>query len=38
MTDDERFKRWGEWIMVIYEDLRNTISSSREVRGGMGYQ
>ena len=27
MTDDERFKKWGEWIMVIYEDVENAIQS-----------
>src|SRR5438094_4671244 len=25
MTEDERFKRWGEWIMVIHEDVENAI-------------
>jgi hypothetical protein len=25
MTDDERFKRWGEWIIVIHEDVENAI-------------
>ena len=25
MIDDERFKQWGEWIMVIHEDVENTI-------------
>ena len=29
MTDDERFKKWGEWIMVIYEDVENAIQSRR---------
>lgn len=25
MTDDERFKKWGEWIMVIHEEVENAI-------------
>lgn len=25
MTDDERFKKWGEWIIVIHEDVENAI-------------
>jgi|RhiMetdeSRZDD1v2_1073273.scaffolds.fasta_scaffold35662_6 hypothetical protein len=29
MTDDERFKKWGEWIIVIYEDLMNADQSRR---------
>ncbi len=31
MTDDERFKKWGEWIMVIDEDVENAILS-RHIR------
>jgi hypothetical protein len=29
MTDDERFKRWGEWIMVIHEDVENALINRR---------
>jgi AbiU2 len=29
MTDAERFKKWGDWIMVIYENLRNADLSRR---------
>lgn len=25
MTDDERFKKWGDWIGVIHEDVENAI-------------
>ena len=25
MTDDERFEKWGEWILVIHEDVENAI-------------
>src|SRR6266851_1998607 len=25
MTDDERFNKWGEWIMTIHEDVENAI-------------
>ena len=31
MTDDERFKKWGEWIMVIHEDVEHAILS-RHIR------
>ena len=25
MTDDEQFSKWGEWIMVIHEEVENAI-------------
>lgn len=31
MTDDERFKKWGEWIMVIHNHVENAILS-RHIR------
>ena len=31
MTDDERFEKWVEWIMVIHEDVENAILS-RHIR------
>jgi hypothetical protein len=31
MTDDERFKKWVEWIMIIHEDVEHAILS-RHIR------
>ena len=25
MTDEERFKMWGEWIMVIHHDVESAV-------------
>jgi hypothetical protein len=35
MTDDDRFKRWGEWIIEIYEEIHQALVNGhirREVR------
>lgn len=31
MADDERFERWGKWIIEIYEEIEQSL-----VNGYMG--